>query len=72
MENNNRNTKQDIMIMENRKDICWLKKAVQRIERQVFNEIPHQISEFKDKITLYFVIGIVTVIIVQLFLRFFL
>jgi len=69
--NNGRNLKQDIAIAELKKDINWIKDKTNVIENQVFNHLPSQIANIKDKLTLYLIIGIVSVLILQILLKFF-
>ena len=46
------------------------KKDVAEIKERVFNHIPHQISELKDRIFFGFLIGIAAMIIAQILLKF--
>jgi len=71
MKDNNHNRKQDIAIAELKKDVCWLKKSLQKIEGQVFNELPHQIDDIKGKLMYGFIVGIASVLILQIILKFF-
>jgi len=46
----NKNAEQNIQIAEIKKDVSWIKERIEKIENQVFNEIPHQISELKKEL----------------------
>jgi len=46
----NKNAEQNIQIAEIKKDVSWIKEKIEKIENQVFNEIPHQISELKKEL----------------------
>ena len=72
------NEQQNIQIAELKKDICWLKKSLQKIEKQVFNELPHQIEGLDKKIDSIltklfygFIVMISATLILQIILKFF-
>lgn len=64
------NQKQNVEIAEIKKDVAWLKEKVEKIEKAVFNELPHKIDEIKDKLFFGFIVGIASVIIIQIILKF--
>jgi hypothetical protein len=64
------NNQQDIEIQKINTDVCWLKRELADIKKQVFNDIPHQIQDIKDKIFIGFVVGIAAVVIAQIILKF--
>ena len=53
----------EVLMEDTRKDVAEIKE-------QVFNEIPHQIDELKDRIFFGFLIGITAMIIAQILLKF--
>ena len=63
--------KQDIEISEMRTNICWLKRELGDIKKQVFNDLPHQIQDIKNRLFYGFMIGIASVIITQIILKLF-
>jgi len=72
------NNKQNVSIAEIRKDCEWMRKEIDCIRLQVFNHIPTSISELtkdiqkiKDNITFGFIIGIASIIIIQVLLKLF-
>ena len=71
MPQENHNQKQDIIIAEVKRDICWMKKEMGDVRNQVFNEIPHQIDSIKDKLMWGFVVGIASILILQIILKLF-
>lgn len=41
------NEQQNIAIEGLKKDVSWIKEKIEKIENQVFNEIPHYIEEMR-------------------------
>lgn len=85
-ENNNgkngKNAKQDLAIISIQKDIERLTGEMSEIKKQVTNDIPHQIAQLdkkinediggiKDRIFYGGIIGLGSVVIVQILLKFF-
>jgi len=63
--------KQDKEISGMRTDIEWLKTGLGEIRTQVFNDLPHQIQDIKNRLFYGFMIGIASVIITQIILKLF-
>ena len=67
----NQNNKQDVDIGGLKTDIGWLKEELACIKQQVFNDLPHQIQDTKNRLFYGFMIGIASVIITQIILKLF-
>ena len=67
----NENSKQDIAIEGLKRDVSWLRGEVSEIKKQVFNDIPHQINSIKDRVFYGLIIGITSILIMQIILQFF-
>ena len=61
--------KNEVVMIKN--DIGWIKGKLDKIEKQVFNELPHKIDEIKDKIFYGFLVMIVAAVVVQIILKLF-
>ena len=67
----NQNNKQDVDIGGLKTDIGWLKEELACVRQQVFNDLPHQIQDIKNRLFYGFMIGIASVIITQIILKLF-
>ena len=70
MEQNNRDTKQDVEIAQLKANNIWIKEKITNIEAQVFNHIPSQLNKCVKKTD--FFVGIGAVVVIQILLKFFL
>jgi len=68
-EKNKINQKQSVQIAEVIRDVCWIKKEIIEIKKQVFNELPHQINDLKKQLSYGLLIGIVSFLILQVILK---
>ena len=62
---NNHNSEQDVEIAEMKTDISWIKHKLSTFERQIFNELPHQIDRIKTGI----IVGFLSVIAAQIIIN---
>jgi len=77
-----KNTKQDIKLAGVEKDLDWIKKKIENIEKAVFNEIPHTLEQMRKEYISYIsdilkvvafgiIVTIASSLILQIILRFF-
>jgi len=69
MEENNK--RQDIELSAIKTDISWIKEKLTCVEKAIYNEIPHKIDELENKIIYGFIIGIISIVIIQIILKLF-
>ena len=81
-EKNLKNGKQDLDILSLKKDIERLTDDMRYVKKQVANDLPHQIAaldkritdetgKIKDRIFYGGIIGIISIIVIQILLKFF-